>query len=398
MHSRKDIIEIFSTFVQFAGDRFDHWAVESKLRRSMQSCLNRTPQETSESFWALYWYKFWQVTETQPLAKEHLTAYLQESCYWVSQKTVTSFASTQYQLSDCFQIAISQVEKIFQGFNPNQSFTLKNYATTIFSNSIRETLRQRHEVDICTDWGLLRKITKKRLLESLETAGLSPSEVNAYALAWECFKTCYVPSPTGTSRQLPPPDLATWNAIAKSYNSQSSQQVNPQTLEKWLLNTAKAVRKYLYPTHNSLNTPKGGDDSLEWLDNLPGLQQESLVNEIIAQEEAATRNNQQSEINQVLITTISEIEPQLQQILQLYYRQQLTQDKIAKHLEMQQYTVSRRLKKAQESLLKSLANWSRDTLHISITSDLLKNMSILMEEWLQNYYSRIQESGVRSQK
>ncbi|WP_413173656.1 sigma-70 family RNA polymerase sigma factor [Anabaena azotica] len=387
MQPRKNIIEIFSTFVQFAGDRFGNWAIESKLRRSMQTCLNRTPQATSESeyFWSLYWYKFWQVTETQSLAREHLTAYLQESCYWVSQKTVASFASTQYQLSDCFQIAISQVEKILKAFNPNHS-NLKNYATTIFSNSIRETLRQRHEIDICTDWGLLRKITKKRLLESLETAGLSPSDMSAYALAWECFKTFYVPTPTGTSRQLPPPDKETWNAIAKSYNSQSSQSVNPQTIEKWLLNTAKAIRKYLYPTLNSLNTPQAGDNSLEWLDNLPDLQQESLVNEIIAQEEEQTRNHQQNAINQVLTTAISQIEPQLQQILQLYYRQGLTQDKIAKQLEMQQYTVSRRLKKAQENLLKSLANWSRDTLHISITSDLLKNMSVVMEEWLQTYY------------
>jgi RNA polymerase sigma factor (sigma-70 family) len=388
MQSRKDIIEIFSTFVQFSSDRFDHWAVESKLRRSMQSCLNGTPQESvdSESFWALYWYKFWQVAETESLAKEHLTAYLQETCYWVSQKTVAGFASTQYQLSDCFQVAICQVEKILKGFNPNHNFTIKNYASTIFSNSIRETLRQRHEVDICTDWGMLRKITKKRFMESLETTGLSPSEVNTYVLVWECFKTFYVPSPTGTSRQLPPPDLANWNAIAKSYNSQSSQSINPQTIEKWLLNAAKAIRKYLYPKFNSLNIPKSGDDFLEWLDNLPGLQQETLVNEIIAQEEAQTRNNQQSAINQVLITAIDQLEPQLQQILQLYYRQQLTQDKIAKHLEMQQYTVSRRLKKAQECLLKSLANWSRDTLHITITSDLLKNMSTVMEEWLQNYY------------
>ncbi|BAZ30147.1 hypothetical protein NIES4074_26030 [Cylindrospermum sp. NIES-4074] len=387
MHPRQSIIEIFSTFVQFSGDRFSNWAMDSQLRRSIQSCLHRTPQETSESFWTLYWYKFWQVTETQTLAKSHLTAYLQETCYWISQKTVAGFASTQYQLSDCFQIAIAQVDKILKGFNANQSFTLKNYASAIFGNAIRETLRQRHEVDICTDWGLLRKITKKRLVESLQNAGLSVSEVNAYINAWDCFKILYVPTTTGTSRQLTRPDDRTWEAIAQSYNSQTGQQVNSQTLEKWLVSAAKAVRKYLYPALDSLNTPKGADDSLEWVDNLPGLETESLVNEIIAQEEAQTRNSQQSEINQVIIKAIAQLEPQLQQILQLYYGQELTQDKIAKQLQMQQYTVSRRLKKAQETLLRSLANWSQDSLHISVTSDLLKSISTVMEDWLKNYYS-----------
>ncbi len=81
MHPRQSIIEIFSTFVQFAADRFSGWATESNLRRSIQSCVTHTPQETSEYFWALYWYKLWQVAETKFLAKQHLTAYLQESCY-----------------------------------------------------------------------------------------------------------------------------------------------------------------------------------------------------------------------------------------------------------------------------------------------------------------------------
>ncbi|WP_392535515.1 sigma-70 family RNA polymerase sigma factor [Nostoc sp. C117] len=386
MQPRKSITEIFSTFVQFEADRFSRWAIESSLRRSIQSCVNRTPQESSEYFWALYWYKFSQLPETEVLARQHLTAYLQEPCYWVSQKTVTNFASTQYKLSDCFQIAIAQVDKVLKGFNPNQGFGLKNYANAIFGSAIRETLRQKSEVDICTDWGLLRKITKKLLLESLQNAGLSPEEINAYILAWECFKTLYVPTKTGTSRQLSRPDDVIWQAIAKAYNTQSNQQVNSATLEKWLLSSAKAVRKYRYPTAESLNIPKGSDDSWEWLDNLTADKQESLINEIVAQEEEQARISQQTEINKVLVLAIAQLEPQLQEIVKLYYGEELTQDKIAKQLQMQQYTVSRRLKKAQEALLRSLANWSRDSLHISITSDLLKSINTVMEEWLRNYY------------
>ncbi|MEH2213225.1 sigma-70 family RNA polymerase sigma factor [Nostoc sp.] len=386
MHPRQSIIEIFSTFVQFDADRFSGWATESKLRRSMQSCLNRTPQETSEHFWVLYWYKFWLISETKLLAKEHLAAYLQESCYWASQKTVNSFASTQYKLSDCFQIAIAQVDKVLKGFNPDRGFILKNYAIALFSSAIRENLRQNREIDICTDWGLLRKITKKFLVESLQNAGLLLEDINDYVLAWNCFKSIYIPTQKGTSRQIPQPDDEIWQAIAKAYNSQSGQQVNSQTLEKWLLTAAKAARRYRYFPVDSLNIPRGSDDSWEWLDNIPGTQQESLINEILAQEEEQTRNFQQTEINKVLVAAIAQLEPQVQEILQLYYAKELTQDKIAKQLQIQQYTVSRRLKKAQETLLLFLANWSKDSLHISVTSDLLKNINILMEEWLKNYY------------
>lgn len=386
MQPRQSIIEIFSTFVQFDADRFSGWATQSRLRRSIQSCLQHTPKETSEYFWALYWYKFWQVTETQSLAKQHLAAYLQEPCYWISQKTAASFVSTQYRLSDCFQVAIAQIDRVLKGFNPSQTSTLKNYASIIFGSAIRETLRQRQEVDICTDWGLLRKISQKRLDESLQNA-VSLTEISSYIQAWNCFKTLYIPTKAANSRQLSRPDNTTWEAIAKAYNSQSNLPVTAQTIENWLLNAAKAVRKYLYPTPDSLNVTKGEDNAYELLDNLFATQQPSLIQEIIAQEEEQARISQQAQIHQVLVEAIAQLEAQLQQILHLYYKQKLNQDSIAQKLDIKQYTVSRRLTKAKETLLKSVAIWSRDTLHISLTSDILTAMSSLIEDWLQNYYN-----------
>ncbi|MDB9340112.1 MULTISPECIES: sigma-70 family RNA polymerase sigma factor [Cyanophyceae] len=387
MQPRQSIIEIFATFVQFDEDSFSRWATESRLRRSIQGCLQQIPKNTNENFWVLYWYKFWQVPETKFLAQQHLTAYLQEACYWSSQKTAANFVSNQYKLCDCFQIAIAQVDKVLQNFNPNHSSTLKSYASIVFGNVISETLRQRREVDICTDWGLLRKISQKRLDESLQNAGLSSQTINAYILAWQCFKTLYFPQKAAKSRKLSRPDEQIWQAIAQAYNSQTHQKVNPQTLESWLVNTAKAVRKYLYPTPDSLNISKGGEHSGELLDNLPGTEQESLIHEIIAQEEAQNRISVQVEINQVLADAVTKLETQVQQILQLCYSQQLNQDAIAKQLEIKQYTVSRRLTKAKEILLRSLANWSQETLHISVNTDLLTSMSAVIEEWLHNYYT-----------
>ena len=60
------------------------------------------------------------------------------------------------------------------------------------------------------------------------------------------------------------------------------------------------------------------NDSWECLDNLTGSQPQSLINEIVAQEEQS-RISQQTEINKVLVVAIAQLEPQLQEIVQLYY-------------------------------------------------------------------------------
>lgn len=400
MRSRQDIVEIFSTFLQFNTDRFSDWATAPKLRRSMQSCLARSPKpENSDKFWALYWYKVWQA-QPADVAGEHLIAYLQEACYWAAQKTITGFSSTQYTLSDCFQIAIAKVDKVLKGFNSQQGFNLKNYATAIFTSVIKEVLRQRQEVDICTDWALLRKLSQKRLNESLQNVGLSPQIIASYLLAWNCFKTVYVPTTASATRQLPKPDRGTWEAIAKLYNVERPRQLHPpgsechaETLEKWMVACAKAARSYLYPTLTSVNKPKPGQESGEWLDNLPEFQGESLLTDLITQEEEQSRQTQQVQMNAVLVAALAKLDHQTQQLLQLYYGQGLTQQQIASKLTVKQYTVSRRLSKSRESLLKALAQWSQETLHISLTSDVLKNIGAVLDEWLQGHYS---QSDLRS--
>jgi RNA polymerase sigma factor (sigma-70 family) len=360
----------------------------------MQSCLARLPQtETSEHFWAIYWYKLW-LPQPASLAYAHLSAYLQEACYWAAQKTSASFSNAQYTLSDCFQMAIARVDKVLKGFNPQMGFSLSNYASAIFTSAIRDILRQHQEVDICTNWSLLRKLSQKRLVESLQNVGLSSETIACYVLAWNCFKTLYVPVQATGTRKLPKPDPATWVAIAKLYNTQRQSQLttpgsecSPETVEKWMLACAKAARSYLYPTFTSINAPKPGQDSGELVDNLPESPQESLLTQLIDQEEQDSRHSQQTQINAVLFEALAKLAPEAQSILQMYYGQEFTQQQIAKQLDVKQYTVSRRLTKSRESLLLTLANWSKEALHISVTSEVLKYINTVMEEWLKVYYS-----------
>lgn len=393
MLPRQDIVTIFSTFIQFDYDRFSSWATDSRLRRSMRQSVGKISQENSENFWALYWHKIW-LAQPQGLAKDHLAAYLQEVCFWSAQKTITGFSSTQYTVPDCFQVAIAGIDRVLKGFDHERGFNLKNYASITFSNLIRELLRQKREIDICSDWSLLRKLSQKRLTEALLSAGLNDEVIDKYILAWNCFNTIYVPERANSTRKLSKPERATWMAIADLYNQERTTQLTtpssaatPETMEKLMLACVKAARAYLFPTVTSLNRPKPGYDSGEIVDSLAGEIDDSLLTEMIVSEAAQQRSQQQTDINQFLTATLKALGTEEQQLLQLYYAQQLKQAEIAKQLNTQQYSISRKLTRVRKSLLKSLAQWSKDTMHISLTSDVLKSISSLLEEWLAGYYS-----------
>ncbi len=390
MLPRQDTVEIFSTFIQFDNDRFAGWATDTRLRRSMRQSLSTITTVNSASFWALYWHQIWQHQPTG-LAREHLTAYLQEVCFWSATKTITGFSSSQYSVADCFQVAIARIDKVLKGFNRERGFNLNSYASITFANLIRELLRQQKEIDICSDWSLLRKLSQKRMIEALANAGLDRETIEQYVLAWNCLKTIYVPERASSTRQLPKPQPETWLAIANLYNQERHLQLSSQEavtcehLEKCLLICVKAVRSYLFPNVASINQPKPGYETGEIVDSLVGVDQSPLV-DMIAQEEIEQRSQQHTDINQFLTAIIKQLKPEEQKLLEFYYALGLKQAEIAQELNTKQYSVSRQLSRVRKELLLALAKWSQSTMHISLTSDILDNISSLLEEWLASYY------------
>lgn len=398
MRARQNTVDIFSSFIQFEADRFSNWLSDRKLYRSMEKLVaNSTEGGKSAEFWAIYWYKLWQGSKNLPLARAHLIAYLQEPCYWSAYKTSNNFSSDRCALADCFQLGIVQVDKILKGFNPERGGALKNYASVIFSSLIRENLRQQAIVDICSPWALLRKISQKGLTESLMAAGLSHPTISYYLLAWNCYKNAYTPTASNASRRLDAPSKEVWEAIAIAYKSQNHVLPHPtspnaETLEKWLLNCAKAARSYFYPTPTSINQPSPGHESGEIIDNLAGEESTSLLGELIEQEENQERQSQQQLLREILVQAIASLPSESGEILSMYYGRGLTQQQMAQTLQTKQYTVSRRLSKAKEQLLLALVQWTQNKLHISLTSDVLKNSTALLEEWLSAYYANLPEA------
>ena len=400
MRPRQTLLELFSTFLLFEADRFSGWATDSRLRRSMVACLakptaekstDRPAPEDSEKFWATYWYKRWQADPALDI-QAHLSAYLQEACYWSARKTLTTFKVAQYTLSDCFQVAIARVDKVLRGFDPTYGVDLKVYAGISFGRLIQDFLKQQRVIDVCSEGGLLRKLSQKRLTIALETAMFSPQVIAAYLLAWRCFKEIYVPNQPNASK-LSKPDAATWRAIAQLYNQERLTQLQPPgvewtpaMLEKWMADCVKAVRAYLHPPVTSINAPRAGQETGELMDTLAEDKHDTLLTGLIAAEEDEVRQEQKTQINQVFAAALTTLDPQVQQLLELYYAQGLTQQEMAKRLDLKQYTISRRFSKARGILLLALAEWSQATLHIEPTSDVLNAISPVLEEWLMTHY------------
>ncbi|MCC5636994.1 sigma-70 family RNA polymerase sigma factor [Nostoc sp. CHAB 5844] len=391
MRPRQEITDMFSTFVQLERGRFSKWLTDATLYRNIQNHLERSSSALkSENFWVLYWYKQWH-SGFNNLARMHLLAYLQEPCYWVASKTVAKFNSSQYMLADYFQMAIAEVETILKDFNPEKSFSLKAYAMMAMPSRLRDILRQRKEADICTNWALLRKVSKKLLNEALSEAGLSESTIAQYRLAWTCFNELYIQNQSGSHTQLPEPNRQLWEAIANLYNHQRQSQIsqptlarNAQTIEQWLTQTAFYVRVYLFPPVKSLNAFEQNDDTTVTFD-LPDPSFEEPMANMIAEEDVQNRQNQISLMSNVMLKALQNLDVQSQEVLKLYYEQGLTQQQIMQRLQMSQPTVSRRLVKGRESLLAALIEWSQD-LNISVNSNQIKDMSLALEEWLRNQY------------
>lgn len=405
MRVRQNIVDMFSTFLRLEDDLPKGWMTDAKLHRAIQQAIAHHPEEkTSEQFWATFWHQCWrreqaastegsEGSERSFTALGHLSAYLQEVCYW-SARTVKSHASTvRYSLSDFFQVAIGEVPKILTACDPNGHASLKTYANSAFGNLIRDFLRQRRDIDLCNDWGLLLKLSRKRLTEVLTAEGLDGDTIQRYILAWQCFETLYIPSKAPGLRRTAAPSAELWQAIADQYNqlrsterSNADQACKPATIERWLTYCTSRVRANLYPSVASLNAPRVGYESGELQDDLEDDTRGSLLSEMIAQEDAQERQNQHQQMNAVLVAAIAALDQTAQQLLHLYYGQQLTQQQIAKQLEIQQYTVSRKLAKTRETLLLKLAQWSQEMLQTSLDSSTLKSISPILDEWLQNYY------------
>ena len=390
MQLRTTVVELFSTFIRFSGDRFDGWVCDWRLKKGMADHLTRADQASqSEEFWVLYWHQRWQ-SEVPSRAEAHLHAYLQEPCYWANQRITERFAQGQWTLADGFQTAIAHTPSILKRYRPDYGSDLRAYALTAFGNVVRDQMRQQHEINICSDWGLLRRLSGAQVRRSLEAAGFTQTE--SPILLWQCFKAVCRPDPQRSVRALPPPTPDQLVQMAARYNRLRVQlspippRLEGEDLVGKLQQIVEAARAHLVPKVTSLNAlqfDQGAHEQIEDLsdDDLP-------MNRLLAEEAFAEQQRRIGQLDAVLGNAIAALPPADQTLLRLYYQEQLTQMAIAQQLHIQQYQVSRRLNRVRQQLLADVAQWSQESLHIALDSAVLASMSDAIHEWLQRHYQK----------
>lgn len=149
MRPRDRLIDLFSTFARLEDDRFRQWIGDPRLQRSMERQLtNAIPASSAdERLWGVYWH---QQHTNHPLAQSHLTAYLQEPCFWVAQEMSRRLQTSQYTLADYFQLTNIEVPRVLKSFSPERSSNLKTYAKMVLTNALKDLLRQRQAADVCS--------------------------------------------------------------------------------------------------------------------------------------------------------------------------------------------------------------------------------------------------------
>lgn len=388
MQLRTTVIDLFSTFIRFSGDRFDGWVSDRRLKKGMADRLARADQASqSQGFWALYWHKCWP-THTQ--AEAHLQAYLQEPCYWATKRITERFTHGQWTLADGFQTAIAHTPSILKRYRPDYGSDLRAYAQTAFGNVVRDQMRQQHDANVCSDWGLLRRLSQVQIGRSLKASGVT--QIESAILLWQCFKAVCRPDPQRSVRALPPPTAEQLAQMAARYNRLRVQlspippRLEGEDLGGKLQQIVQAARSHLVPKVTSLNDPQfdhGAHEQIEDLssDDLP-------MARLLADEAYAEQQRRVGQLEAVLGEAIAALAPADQTLLRLYYREGLTQAAIAQQLQIQQYQVSRRLRRVRQQLLTEVAQWSQKTLHIALDSTVLASMSDAIHEWLQRHYQK----------
>lgn len=420
MRPRSDLVELFSAFLMFEGNS-GTWAADSSLRRSMEQAVKKQAEPPSdEKTWAIHWHRRWsefqaadsRKTAADPKARRaanHLIAYLQEPGYWGANKVSRSLRSTNHHLSDLFQVAMTRALKVLSGFDPVVSTGLRNYAEYAFSNIIKDQLRQRREVDASTAWGLLNRVSRKRLIEALQRGGIQGNLQQQYLLAWRCYREHYGAAThrgaeKGGLKKRTRPTTEIWDKMVATYNRERASQltapapaITAAALETQLVTAVGLLRNLQNPRAMSLDAPlKGAEgESNDFYSLVSDDGRASPMGELMAQEAQQQRQQQQLQLSDVLKAAIAQFAEPDHALFQAYYGDQLTQGEIAKRLELKQYSISRKLSRLRQKLLKALLDWQSSlsteqtdqaSLHIDLSPAVLDAMGNSLEEWLVMHY------------
>lgn len=413
MDKRVSIVQKFCTFLSFSASsqKLKHqWLVEAKLERNIQKVQMYSIQ--APEFWARHFLKIIQgisqneirgaeENKQKLIAEEHLSAYLQEACYWAAHKIQNQFYSIHYKysLEDLFQIGnlvASKPDKLLRNFNLEYQNSLENYAKVAILRYIRNEIYV-HDIEAkrkkYSNYGLLKDLCNKELKEALALQGINTNQFDLYCLARQCFDIVCQPKQRQGNSNLESPKHSDLIQIVNLYNQQINQlelsatPINIHTIQGMLSTCILAARNY----RTKRILPLKNDEI--FYDTAP-----TPWNTLIQIEE---REQIQSIIENIFIDI-----PDVGQIMfKLWLGLDVTQTEIATILKknypklQKQYQVARKLSKYNQDILKSFVRqWNQLNPEILLNEKNLEVIQHNLNECLQSYckhllYVQLEESN-----
>ncbi|WP_374791055.1 sigma-70 family RNA polymerase sigma factor [Aerosakkonema funiforme] len=353
------------------------WIFDGELKRNMKNQVDLS-LAASEGAWVQYWLKAAEQKPSIPLSGRHLSAYLQESSFWATKTVYPKFATPDLTFVDCFQMAGEVVTKnavkILKGYDPHKS-SPKTWSQMRIESNLKERLLKRRRIDGETDWKLLRDNKPEKFTKILKPLVDKELDIIVYQLAVECFQKYYSKKMINTNKRLPDPTPEQWQMMVQDYNElRLSRGIEDKVTETEIQNLLETCVSAL---RAKVKQPKAS--SLDEAD-IPEL----LIDDRIEEEEEQ-QIQQHHQVKSVLSSAFSLLSEEQQTLLILEYGLELGQTKIADIFSIQQYQVSRKIKKSCEPLLEELVRWSSKESGNFITQQENKNLSKTMHEWLRRF-------------
>jgi RNA polymerase sigma factor (sigma-70 family) len=400
MIRRETLIEQFSTFILWnENNRFNSWRSDPRLQRNMSKQLEQHPTFNVHQ-WIAFWQNRWQdsiardLTVPSQLSKAHLYAYLQEPCHQVALNIWQTHQnySKEYTVPDYFHFGVLKFDKLILDFNPKLNPDLGKYAFHLLKWRITDTLRERHKTWGYTTWSLLLHRSKTCVKNALTRYGISGDLLENCLLAWECYVETYKTTKNKRDGSIQQPTDDDWLKIVVAYNSVSDLQKDIVELKTWISYCCKAVSIYISLPSTSGSTPiedgnKDLESSLKDESQLESLELDGHISTDYQQLHQKICSWLETELERLDIAK-ARLNPNVKQMLELYYRQGIKQTDIAQQLGINQATVARNLHKIKELLTNQFLKWNLDNLDISLKSNDIKLTSKALETWMQYYYNQ----------
>lgn len=384
---RKHLVEQFSTFLEVddANDYLNsRWQSSPRLCNHITEAIATDPN-AKEEYWAKHWLTQALENQHNSLARGHLAAYLEEVCYWTIIKITPVLSVYNLRKVDCFLIAREaavKVEKVFKTYDFKTS-GVKTYAQFRIRGEVLQTLRRGREEDKYSWPGLLRNTSKKRLEEILKKSIIQEAELSRFFLAYDCFKTKYVPTKQKGSQQLQPPTTEQLAEMALYYRQchPKKEVITAEEIQRLLDTCVKLLKESSFK----------GFTSLDDLD----LEREDLTT--IDNSGEASDSDEWQQVKSVLVAAFLQLTEREKQMLELGMGLNLNQGDLAPFFGYKEpYEVSREINRQRQKLLKALAEWSAKILGIKLSSQQLGNLDKIVKEWLESYCAGVFSQVVKS--